>query len=242
MSLRFRLFLLVLLIGWAAALVGSYSRALADWEQPLRLGSSMLLVLLAWGTRLEYRSARLHGLAGGVAVGMTLGCLGDFVMGEVLTWMPSPILSGMILFGLGHLAYQVGCELAWRRLAKVRPRRWWLAVLAWQVVNWLAWGWIVYPAVRHHELVWPALAYGALLAGTAGVMSGLMFEARIFAPMAVGAALFLFSDLMIAVRLFQSQSWPEPLIWATYGPGQMLIVAGTALAVAHAERNARPEA
>lgn len=238
MCLRFRLILTGLLIAWAAALVGSYLPALAEWHLLLRLTSSILLVALAWSTVLEFGSGRLRGLALGVAVGMTFGCLGDFAMAGLMTWLPlpSPVLGGMMFFGLGHLAYQAGSDLARRTLALPRDGRWWLALLAWQVVNLVAWGFIVFPATRHQELIWPALAYGALLAGTAGVMSGLTLGGRVFLPMAVGAALFLFSDLMIAVRMFQKQAWADPLVWATYGPGQMLIVFGTALAVARAGR------
>jgi hypothetical protein len=44
--------------------------------------------------------------------------------------------------------------------------------------------------------------------------------------MAVGAAFFLLSDLILAAHLFNDLFFPlfEDAIWLTYGPGQMLIV------------------
>ena len=47
-----------------------------------------------------------------------------------------------------------------------------------------------------------------------------------FLPLAIGGALFLLSDLLIALRLFQNSQQPRlnDLIWLTYGPAQMLIV------------------
>ena len=52
---------------------------------------------------------------------------------------------------------------------------------------------------------------------------------------AVGAALFLASDLILAAQLFNDLRFPliSDVVWLTYGPAQMLIVysAGTALAL-----------
>jgi hypothetical protein len=45
------------------------------------------------------------------------------------------------------------------------------------------------------------------------------------APLALGAALFLLSDLILAGELFRG--WRRPgldVVWLTYGPAQMLIV------------------
>jgi hypothetical protein len=60
---------------------------------------------------------------------------------------------------------------------------------------------------------------------------------RRFIAVAIGAALFLFSDAVIAWEMFQG-STPvlRFLVWATYGPGQMLIVCGFAHALAKASK------
>ena len=47
-----------------------------------------------------------------------------------------------------------------------------------------------------------------------------------FIPLALGAALFLLSDLILAGEMFSGLSFPliGDAIWLTYGPAQMLIV------------------
>jgi hypothetical protein len=78
-----------------------------------------------------------------------------------------------------------------------------------------------------------ALLYALLLAGTAGVATGLALQTPAFIPVAVGAALFLASDLILAGELFNGLSFPliGDVVWLTYGPAQALIVYGTALAL-----------
>ncbi|HMP02791.1 MAG TPA: lysoplasmalogenase [Gemmatales bacterium] len=217
---------------WLGLLVGSYLPMAEAARTPLRLGSSLTLVLVAARPWYGQRGQPGQGLLLGVAVGMALGCVGDFAMAGLLKWLiRSSVLGGMLFFGLGHLAYVAGIGVAAPWAPRRVGRNWGLAVLAWQGVNLAAWLAFVYPASRHGDLIWPALGYGSLLAGTAGLASGLALAVPRCVPIAVGAALFLFSDLMIAVRLFAEQSWADPLVWATYGPGQMLIVFGAALAV-----------
>jgi hypothetical protein len=48
----------------------------------------------------------------------------------------------------------------------------------------------------------------------------------VFLPLAVGAALFLLSDLILAAELFNGLHFPliGDVVWLTYGPAQMLIV------------------
>lgn len=234
-SSRFLLSVISLLwLLWAAALVGSYVVSDGLWSGILRLTSSVVLVGLAWSAAVGCRQRRLRHLTWATAAGMSFGCLGDFAMSDLFTWLPigHPILAGMVLFGCGHLAYWIGCELARRQLQLRYRVRWWLAFLGWQAVNGAAWAWVILPSERHHVLIGPALAYGALLAGTAGMTSGLAAMKRTFAFLALGAALFFFSDFLIALWLFRQSAGAEPLIWATYGPGQMLIVIGAMLVAA----------
>ena len=73
------------------------------------------------------------------------------------------------------------------------------------------------------------MPYALLLASTAGVCHRPRASGRPrLIPLALGAALFLFSDLMIAAKLFAGSETRrikiDDLIWLTYGPGQMLIV------------------
>src|SRR5262245_50057666 len=78
-----------------------------------------------------------------------------------------------------------------------------------------------------------ALAYSALLGSTAAVGSILAVERPRYRAAALGAGLFLASDIVLAIQSFRG---PFPLdtdlCWALYGPGQMLMVYGTAWAEA----------
>ena len=78
------------------------------------------------------------------------------------------------------------------------------------------------PTVVH----WIALPYALLLAGTAGVATGLALQDGRFVPLALGAALFLLSDLILAGEMFSGMRFRliGDIIWLTYGPAQMLIV------------------
>jgi hypothetical protein len=73
---------------------------------------------------------------------------------------------------------------------------------------------------------WVALPYALLLASTAGLGSGLAIQDRRFIPLALGGALFLLSDLILAGDMFSDLFFRliGDVVWLTYGPAQMLIV------------------
>ena len=74
-------------------------------------------------------------------------------------------------------------------------------------------------------MVWLALPYTMLLAGTAGISSGLALQDRRLFGLALDGALFLVSDLMLAFGMFWGHfAHQTESVWLTYGPGQMLIV------------------
>ena len=68
--------------------------------------------------------------------------------------------------------------------------------------------------------------YDPFLASSAGFATGLALNLSLFIPLALGCALFLLSDLILAAQLFAGLSFPliGDLVWLTYGPAQMLIV------------------
>jgi hypothetical protein len=78
-----------------------------------------------------------------------------------------------------------------------------------------------------------ALPYALLLAGTTGIATGLAVQDSSLIPVALGAALFLASDLILAGELFNGLSFPliGDVVWLTYGPAQALIVYGMAVAL-----------
>jgi YhhN family len=230
-----RAWLLTLLILWAALLFGGFAfgrlnaertRRMPAWT---RLASSLALVVAAW----SWFSFAAGGPAGFytllIALGMSLGCLGDVCLAGMLP-LRQPVLWGIGSFGLGHTAYiaaLVGLGNA-LGLDAAAPR--WGAVAGWLVAGLAGWYLIVWRGgVKHSILHAAALPYALLLAATAGLATGLALQAPALAPLALGGALFLASDLILAAQLFSGLFFPliGDVIWLTYGPAQALIVYAT---------------
>jgi hypothetical protein len=230
--------LVALWVAWLALLAAAmvlgnrqagHAGSAATWA---RMGSSLALVAAAWIGFWCWRGSRAGRFIALVALGMTLGTLGDFFNAgllESLIPLPSPVLGGMISFGLGHIAYIVACVAAGAaaELRNTLVRAIWLAV--WLAVAAAGWYAIVYAGAHGEarDLVWPALPYSLLLASTAGMAAGLAAQNRAFAFMALGAGLFFASDMLLAWALFRGDIPRQTeLVWLTYGPGQMFIVFG----------------
>jgi len=231
-----------LAVGWAALLFGGFilgrPQPGRDGRMPrwTRMASSLALVVAGWVWAATARDGAAGGFARLIAVGMSLGFLGDLFMAKLLPVSPH-VLWGMAAFGLGHVAYIAaiisfgdahGLNAIGLRLA---------AWLAWLIVGAGAWYLVVFRGQRPTVLHWAALPYSLLLASTAGFATGLALQHAAFLPLAVGAALFLISDLILAARLFAGRGFPlvDDVIWLTYGPGQMLIVYSVAAGLAVAQ-------
>lgn len=225
---------------WAALLFGGFALGQANADRTrrmpawTRLGSSLALVIAEWGAAAaavgDPRDLLLW-----VAVGMTLGFVGDLCMAQWLPFLkpPAHVLGGMLTFGLGHIAYITGLLRFAEQAALTDGALRWGALVGWLIVAVLAWYGVVYRGQTRTPLHLAALPYALLLASTAGVATGLALLDGRFALVAVGAGLFLLSDLILAARLFNGLAfrWVDDLVWLTYGPGQMLIVFGAAAAV-----------
>lgn len=225
-----RTWLLALLVLWALLLFGGFIFGQPDAAQSqriptwMRMASSAVLVVAAWSWWLA--GVQEPGVALLIAVGMSLGFLGDLFMAGLLPASPR-VLWGMGAFGLGHVAYIA----AFLRLANVLgltangPRV--IAWLAWLLIGALGWYFVVFRGQQATALHWAALPYALLLASTAGFATGLALQARTFIPLALGGALFLTSDLILAAQLFNGLSFflIGSVVWLTYGPAQALIVA-----------------
>jgi uncharacterized membrane protein YhhN len=161
---------------------------------------------------------------------MTLGAIGDCFNGGVLQKLiplPDPVLGGIAAFALGHIAYIWACVRVARQNGFHSSGKRLAAILFWQVFGIVAWFFVVYCGANRGAglLVWPALPYSLLLAGTAGIATYLALEDRRFLLLAMGAVLFLVSDLILAFRMFHGDfAGATHAVWLTYGPAQMLIV------------------
>lgn len=201
-----------------AAMTLVHVSALAFDVQPLA-GSTKLLLMPAlalavvWALR-DIPFSRASAL---LLVAIAFSWIGD----GAATLVPfAPELPVMLAaFGVAHVAY------IWVFVREVPARR----VPAW-TLGYVAW-WIVLLVV-----LWPHLgalavavsAYGLVLAGTAAT------SARVSGLVAVGGALFLASDTVLAFRLFLPDAmpaWTSPLVMITYTLGQGLIALGVVRAL-----------
>jgi hypothetical protein len=242
-----RRWLVALLVLWAGLLFGGFLFGTTDFNTgqriPIwaRIGSSLILVVAAWSWCGFTRSSRALVFSSLIALGMTLGLVGDLFLAKLLP-ISQPVLGGIGAFGCGHLAY-LGALLSLSARARLTaPALRWGALAASWLIGVVGWCCIVFPSSQPAPLRWAALPYTLLLASTAGLATGLALQARVFAPLALGAALFFFSDLILAAQLFREASIPliGSAVWLTYGPGQMLIVysVGSAAVLAE-ERSAK---
>ncbi len=226
-----RWWLIALLIAWAVLLFGGFivgkpnpegTRRMTLWG---RLGSSFVLVVAAWSWYWFGRSSSIATPLFWIALGMTLGWIGDMFMAKIIP-IKEPVIGGMSAFGLGHVAYIIGFMLWGAKLAISNAGERWIALIVWLIFGALGWYFIVWRGQKTSILHRLALPYALLLASTAGVATGLALSYATLWLLVLGAALFLLSDLILATQLFNGAKWRGigDVVWFTYGPGQMLIV------------------
>ena len=215
--------LAALLVIWAALLLGSVVASILSRHRMvtgLRLASSLTLVVAAWSWCLVAQATPAVALfALLVALGMTLGFVGDLLLADALP-VTQGFLAGMGAFALGHIAYIAA-------ILSLTPQVQWAVAGIALLVGLAGWYAVVFRGGKDAMLLrWAALPYALLLATTAGVATGLAIQMPVFLPLAVGAALFLASDLLVAGKHFGQMRFPHigDAVWLTYGPAQMLIV------------------
>jgi hypothetical protein len=231
--------LLVLLVPWAALLFGGLlgkadaerTRRMPRWT---RMVSSLVLVVAAWSVALVRRESAFADVALLTAIGMTLGFVGDLFMAKLILKDGRYIFGGIGAFGLGHVAYIAAFLLLGDRLGLDASAPRWGTLVAFWLLGLICWYWVIYrPSNERGALPLASLPYALLLSTTAGIAAGLALQDGRLFPVALGALLFLISDLILAARLFNKLyfHWIDDWVWLTYGPAQMLIVFGVGLVI-----------
>ena len=226
-----RLWLISLLILWACLLFGGFifgktnsksNRRMPTWT---RLVSSLTLVAAAWSWLLFTLNSSVEAFSMLIAVGMTLGFIGDLFLAELIP-LSQPTFGGIAAFGLGHLAYIIALVLFGNQTGLNAPAPRWGSLFVWLLIGLCGWYLVVFRGNKPTALHLAALAYALLLSSTAGLATGLALQSLAFIPMAIGGGLFLLSDLILAAELFNDLQFPfvGDVVWLTYGPAQMLIV------------------
>lgn len=160
-----------------------------------------------------------------MALGLALGVIGDFFLSRP---GQKAFLAGMAAFGLGHLAYSGGMAVRSAELGFVPLGPSDVLMICAVLALVLSTEFWLRP--RTGALLWPVRVYVALIA--------LMALAAILLPdhpgrsaLQLGAALFLVSDLLLAIRLFVVKgpfvrATLGALLWPAYVLGQLLIFMG----------------
>ena len=231
--------LLILLIAWAALLFGGFifGKPQAGREGTRCPPGRAWLRRRCWSWRAGAGPRWLSGSGAAtfsllIAVGMTLGFLGDLFMAKLLPVSPH-VLWGMARSGwaTSPTSPRSWATAAAHGLDAAGPRLG--AWLAWLLIGAVAWYFVVFRGQKPTALHWAALPYSLLLASTAGFATGLALQDPAFVPLAIGAVLFLISDLILAAQLFAGRRFRliDDVVWLTYGPGQMLIVYSVGAAI-----------
>jgi len=237
-----RYWLIGLLILWAALLFGGFIFGKLDSDAThriprwARVASSFALVVAAWiGSMFADETPATDHYGFYVAIGMTLGFIGDLFMAQLIP-LKNYVLGGIGSFGLGHIAYIIafirfGNEA---NLFSGNESARWIALMVWWVIALVGWYVVVFRGQKPTLLHYAALPYALLLGSTAGLAAGLALQESIFISLAIGTALFLLSDLILAAQLFNGLHFKMigDVVWLTYGPAQMLIVYSVASAIA----------
>jgi hypothetical protein len=243
-----------LLVMWGGLLFGGmvlagYERFDSDpFLKATRLASSLLLVMTGFVILSSARTTRPVWPLLLIALGMTFGFLGDISnSGLVIRDPKQATMGGIITFAIGHLFYMGAC-LWIRKHQHIHGRGAWIgSMVIWQVMGLLGWYLVIYTKPPLSAVHWAALPYCLLLAGTAGMTAALATLDRRYFWLGLGGALFLASDLVLAVQLFRDDINIAQLLadwtgtrsdqgrhflrqvsrhacWLLYGPAQMLIV------------------
>lgn len=207
-------------IGWAAVGLGAVLATLYG-ARFCMAGPSLAKTLVKTASVLALAVAALaFGAPVAVTAGLFLGAAGDFFLslkGQ------RAFLAGMAAFAAGHLAYLgafVGAGAGMTPLWALLP----LIALGASTEVWLA--------PHTGALRWPVRGYVVVILLMAAAALGLPAAPDLRLAQA-GAALFVLSDLILALDLFRfGADRPHRrrarLLWAAYWGGQALILAGLA--------------
>ncbi len=235
-----RIWLLILVALWAGLLFGGM--VFGKWNSEgthrtptwARIGSSFTLVITGWSWFLFSRDTSVNTFALLIAIGMSLGAIGDLFMANLIR-IKEPVLGGIAAFAMGHIVYITGFIHFGdvNGLSDFSPRI--ASLIFWWLMGFGGWYFVVYRTEKRSVLHYAALPYSLLLATTTGFATGLALQSPLFALLAVGTILFLLSDLLLAAQLFNGLHFTGigDVVWILYGPAQMLIVysVGAALKV-----------
>lgn len=238
-----RLIAAILMLFWVALLVVAFAVGEYNAEHTrrshhlLQLSTSPLLLLVAVVLWLG------GGVPAGAAVaaGMALSLVGDLVMGGHIR-TPNSMVFGMLSFGAAHVCYITAWLRMGRALGKPPRRTQVAAIVTMCAVGVALWWLLVQTPQAETVLNVGSLGYCLLLCGMAGVALALAIEHPRLAGIAVGAVLFVASDVILGNQVLRGAHWflVGDMVWWTYIGGQALMVCTSGLARVGVEDSGTP--
>lgn len=196
-----------------------------------RLSGTLLLVFYAVVGWLSRRGA-LRRYAALIAGGMLFGHLGDLAMGGVIP-SPNGWLAGMLLFGIGH-GFYIFAFIRLRSNIGSEARGTVTALVLGLAGGVAAWYLLAAGSGRDPLMEYGALLYAVVICCMTALAAALIVRTPRLWPVAVGAGLFLVSDILLAASAFHGIGgalWND-LIWVIYISGQALLVTSVGRAAA----------
>jgi len=223
--------LLMFLLGvWLALLIAAFAFGKDDAQRTrhshswLLMSTSALLVLAAFIWWLN-GAGFLAGVGLWLLLGMAAGFAGDLILADHVPFLQG-VLPGMGAFSVTHICYLVAFGLMAARLGLPGDAIRFGVIAIYLVVGVVLWFTLVSSPRAAKVLNYGALGYALLLSGMAGFATALVIQMPALFWLALGANLFLLSDILLGNQIFRQTNRPHvyDIVWVLYIFGQALIV------------------
>ncbi len=226
----YRSLLMFLLGAWLAALIGAFAFGKYNEQRTrhsntwLLMGTSALLVGAALIWRLN-SAGILAEVSLWLFLGMTASFVGDMILANHVPFLKGT-LAGMAAFAVAHVCYLIGYSRIASGLGLIYAPAGLVVIGGYLVAGVVLWFALVNSPKTARALNYGALGYALLLSGMAGFATALAVQAPALFLLALGANLFLLSDILLGNQLFRQTNWPHihDIVWVLYICGQALIV------------------
>lgn len=140
--------------------------------------------------------------------------LGDIATSDLI---PGGLITAMLLFGIGHILFILGYYKTTKNIQGYFQKRTFILFgLCYYILFVFVWIFIILPSGLGTFFIFAALIYGVIASTMSSMAASLAQVNKVYLPAAVGAALFWFSDTMIAVNLTKPFPGIDFLIMLTY--------------------------
>ena len=199
----------------------------------LQRSTSLQLAIMAWlFWVLAARDTALATFSLLIAVGMSLSFIADLIMAEIIR-LPNRVMGGIVVFGLAHLTYIGAYVSGGQALGILDMARWREAVVVMSGFGLGLWFSFVRSPSAPKLLNYGALGYTLLITVMVATAVALSLADGRLSLLAIGATLFLISDVILGNQIFRQNLWPyvSEVVWLTYIFGQAGIVWSNLLAL-----------